>query len=232
MTLNYNEFVEDPQAPGGFVPLRGQDSAPGPVGPYRLVFKRVLDLFLVLLSAPFVLPLVGLLALAVALEGGRPFYTQQRLGKDGKVFRMWKLRTMVIDADQKLAAYLASNPEACEEWEVTQKLRNDPRITTIGAILRKTSLDELPQLWNVVLGDMSLVGPRPMMVEQRDLYPSAAYYRMRPGITGYWQTAGRHRTSFAARAGFDAAYERDISLATDVKLLFRTVSVVMKGTGC
>ena len=232
MTLSYGRFVEDADLPGGYVPGKGDGEAIGPVGPYRRLFKRLLDLTLVLLAAPFIVPLVAMLALLVARDGGKPFYTQERVGKGGRVFRMWKLRSMVVDADARMAAYLAANPAAREEWEINQKLTNDPRVTVFGAILRKTSLDELPQLWNVFIGDMSLVGPRPMMVNQRHLYPSAAYYRMRPGITGYWQTAGRHRTSFAARAGFDAAYEKDISLATDVGLLFRTVGVVVKGTGC
>jgi len=232
MTLSYGRFVEDADLPGGYVPKNGGDLAIGPSGPYRRAFKRLLDLSLVLLAAPFILPLVGILALLVARDGGKPFYTQERVGLGGRVFRMWKLRSMVVDADARMADYLASNPEARHEWEVNQKLANDPRVTTFGSILRKTSLDELPQLWNVFIGDMSLVGPRPMMVCQRHLYPSPAYYRMRPGITGYWQTAGRHRTSFAARAGFDAAYEQEISLATDVTLLFRTVGVVIKGTGC
>jgi lipopolysaccharide/colanic/teichoic acid biosynthesis glycosyltransferase len=232
MTLNYGQFVEDPDMPGGFDAAREETAAPGPQGPYRFVFKRLLDILVVLLAAPFVVPLIAGLALAVALDGGKPFYTQERLGKGGRVFRMWKLRSMVADADQRLSTYLAGNPAAREEWEVTQKLRHDPRITRFGSLLRKSSLDELPQLWNVFIGDMSLVGPRPMMVNQRALYPSAAYYRMLPGITGYWQTAGRHRTSFAARAGFDAAYERDISLVTDLSLLVRTVGVVVKGTGC
>lgn len=232
MTLNYGQFVEDPKVQRGFVPSIGQDLEPGPSGPYRFVFKRMLDLTLVLLAAPFIVPIIAILALIVAREGGRPFYTQERLGLNGRVFRMWKLRTMVVDADARLQEHLAKDPAAREEWEVTQKLLNDPRITRIGAFLRKSSLDELPQLWNVMTGDMSLVGPRPMMIHQREMYPSAAYFRMRPGITGYWQTAGRHRTSFAARASFDAAYEKDISFATDVTLLFRTVGVVMKGTGC
>ena len=232
MTIPFGRFIEDADLPGGLSPHINRDGAPAPSGPYRGGFKRVLDVALVLMAAPFIVPIVAILALLVARDGGAPFYTQERLGKGGRVFRMWKLRSMVVDADARMAAYLAENPAARKEWDLNQKLTNDPRITKFGTVLRKTSLDELPQLWNVFIGDMSLVGPRPMMVCQRALYPSTAYYRMRPGITGYWQTAGRHRTSFAARASFDAAYEQDISLATDVTLLFQTVGVVMKGTGC
>lgn len=232
MTINYGRFVEDADLPGGMILGTGNDESVGPMGPYRFWFKRALDVAIILLAAPFIAPLIAVLALLVSRDGGHAFYTQDRVGMGGRVFRMWKLRSMVTDADDRMAAYLAANPAAREEWEVNQKLSQDPRVTPFGALLRKTSLDELPQLWNVFIGDMSLVGPRPMMVSQRHLYPSSAYYRMRPGITGYWQTAGRHRTSFAARAGFDAAYEQDMSLVTDIALLFKTVAVVAKGTGC
>ena len=126
---------------------------------------------------------------------------------------------MVIDADQRLAAHLAADPALRAEWDETQKLKNDPRITAVGRLLRKTSLDELPQLWNVLKGDMSLVGPRPMMPEQRALYPGRAYYSMRPGLTGPWQVSDRNETSFAGRAEFDAAYARRMSLRTDLVIL-------------
>ena len=130
-----------------------------------------------------------------------------------------------------MAGYLDGNPAAKAEWDATQKLKDDPRITPFGRFLRRSSLDELPQLWNVLTGDMSLVGPRPMMPCQQGLYPGDAYYLMRPGITGYWQTAGRNRTTFAARAAFDAAYEAHVTLHTDVQILVRTVAVVLRGTG-
>ncbi len=207
-------------------------AAPKPRGLYRRLFKRVFDVAAVLAAAPLVLPVVGVLAAVVACEGGRPFYSQSRVGRGGRAFRMWKLRTMVTDADQRMVDYLATNPEAREEWDLTQKLRNDPRVTRFGIFLRRTSLDELPQLWNVLKGDMSLVGPRPMMLNQQAIYPGTAYYRLRPGVTGYWQTAGRNRTSFEARAGYDAAYDAELSLRTDLRILWRTVAVVLKGTGC
>jgi exopolysaccharide production protein ExoY len=199
---------------------------------YRNVMKRVLDVTAIVLAAPVVVPVIGLLALGVALDGGKPFYTQLRVGKGGKPFRMWKLRTMVRDADAQMAALLERDPAARAEWNSTQKLRNDPRITDFGQFLRRSSLDELPQLWNVLTGDMSLVGPRPMMVDQQDIYPGTAYYALRPGITGYWQTAGRNRTTFHARAEYDSVYEEGVAFTTDLRILWRTLSVVMKGTGC
>ncbi|WP_283177299.1 sugar transferase [Gemmobacter sp. 24YEA27] len=205
---------------------------PGRGGVYRHAFKRVLDLFAILAAVPIMVPVVLVLAILVARDGGSPFYSQMRIGKGGRSFRMWKLRSMVVDADQRLEAWLAVNPAARAEWDSTQKLRNDPRVTRFGHFLRRSSLDELPQLWNVFIGNMSLVGPRPMMLNQRDLYPGTAYYALRPGVTGYWQTAGRNRTTFEARAEYDAVYEEQLSLMTDLGILARTVSVVLRGTGC
>jgi exopolysaccharide production protein ExoY len=200
-------------------------------GIYRNVFKRALDALAVLMSAPVVVPIVLILALLVAREGGSPFYSQFRVGKNGRPFRMWKLRTMVVDADARMTAYLDANPEARAEWDRNQKLRVDPRITRFGQFLRKTSLDELPQLWNVFIGDMSLVGPRPMMLNQQTMYPGKAYYLVRPGVTGLWQTTDRNQTSFEARAEFDTMYDDMLSLGADLRIIFKTVGVVVKGTG-
>jgi len=205
--------------------------APSPAGLYRSGFKRALDILLVLLSAPFVLPVILLLGLLVGRDGGSAFYCQDRVGRGGKVFRLWKLRSMVVDADRKLEAYLDGNPAARAEWDEHQKLKHDPRITGVGRLIRKASLDELPQLWNVLLGDMSLVGPRPMMPHQVQLYPGRAYYRLRPGLTGFWQISDRNATSFAARAAYDTQYNRRLSLLTDIMVLFATVWVVLRGTG-
>ena len=199
---------------------------------YRSGFKRVFDVTLVLLASLPVLLVVLTLALLVALDGGRPFYKQVRVGRNGRLYGMWKLRSMNPGADAVLARYLDDNPDARTEWDAAQKLRNDPRITRLGHLLRKSSLDELPQLWNVLTGDMSLVGPRPMMPEQRAIYPGVAYYRLRPGITGPWQVSDRNESTFAARAQFDARYEQSLSLKTDVALLLSTVRVVVSGTGC
>ncbi len=206
--------------------------AAAPRGLYRSFGKRLLDLAFVLLIALPVLAVVLPLALIVMTDGHSPFYGQARLGRNGRVFRMWKLRTMVPDADRALVDLLARDPAARAEWELHQKLRRDPRVTAIGALLRKTSLDELPQFWNVLVGDMSVVGPRPMMPSQRDLYPGEEYFALRPGITGPWQTSDRHETSFSDRARFDHRYYHELSFATDLRIMTRTVSVVVSGTGC
>lgn len=198
---------------------------------YRVFFKRLIDVLAVLVSLPMVVPLIAVLAILVARDGGRPFYSQARLGKNGRIFKMWKLRSMVVDAEDRLAAHLAQNPQAQAEWDHSQKLRNDPRITRLGRLLRRSSLDELPQLWNVLRGDMSLVGPRPMMVNQRSLYPGTAYFSLRPGLTGYWQISVRNESSFAERAGFDDQYAQDVGFVTDIRILMATVKVVGEATG-
>lgn len=223
MTTHFNSLAHADDV--GDVPVARQG------GVYRQFFKRVFDILVVLASLPFTLPVLVLMGLAVMLDGGSPFYRQERIGKDGRIFSLLKIRTMVPDAKKKLNDYLAANPEAKAEWDATQKLKNDPRITRVGAVLRKTSLDELPQLLNVLKGDMSLVGPRPMMTEQRDLYPGSAYYLMRPGITGAWQVSDRNHGTFAGRAKFDADYCNEISLVTDLTIMLRTVAVVVRGTG-
>jgi len=172
-----------------------------------------------------------LMAIPVMFDGAGPFYSQLRVGRDGKVFKLWKIRTMILDADAKLEDYLDSNAEARAEWERTQKLGNDPRITRVGGFLRKSSLDELPQLWNVLAGDMSLVGPRPMMLDQRVLYPGTAYYALRPGLTGPWQVSDRNRCSFADRAVFDTEYCENLSFGLDLSLIRKTFGVVLRCTG-
>jgi lipopolysaccharide/colanic/teichoic acid biosynthesis glycosyltransferase len=228
MTLQIHDPSEDfgmESAPMGLV------TAPQRRGLYRNFGKRALDVAAVVLTGVVVVPLVLLLALAVALDGSSPFYWSDRVGRGGRTFRMLKLRTMVPNADRMLEQYLDRNPEARLEWNSTQKLKADPRITRMGRFLRKTSLDELPQLWNVLTGDMSLVGPRPMMPSQRSLYSGIAYYALRPGITGPWQVSDRNEVEFSKRAEFDRAYEESVSLLTDFKLLLATTRVVIRGTG-
>ena len=207
------------------------DALDRPKGAYVNWGKRVLDISLVILSLPASLFLVGILALMAATDGANPFYSQNRVGRGGRIYRIWKMRTMVVNADAELETYLASNAAARTEWDRDQKLKNDPRITRVGRILRKASLDELPQLWNVLKGDMSLVGPRPMMTDQQVLYPGTAYFRLRPGITGTWQVSKRNDCTFADRARFDTSYEQELSLKTDLRVLVATVQVVMRGTG-
>lgn len=208
-------------------------AAPAPSKPslYRTRGKRTLDLALVIMTAPITIVVTGILAIAVLLTGQSPFYVQQRVGLHGKVFRMWKLRTMLPDAERRLEDFLAKHPEAREEWESKQKLIVDPRVTPIGTWLRKTSLDELPQLFNVLNGTMSLVGPRPMMVDQKDQYSGVAYYRLRPGITGFWQVSDRNDCDFGGRVHFDDMYDRVVSLKVDITVLLKTVAVVIRGTG-
>ena len=200
-------------------------------GFYRRFVKRAIDCMLVLLAAPVIVPLIAIAALLIARDGGSPFYVQSRVGQNGRIFRMWKLRSMVPNADEILEKYLSENPEARAEWDSTQKLKTDPRITPIGKFIRKTSLDELPQLWNVLKGDMSLVGPRPMMVSQQDLYHGQSYFRLRPGITGFWQISDRNECRFRDRVRFDDAYDAAVSLKTDTVVVMRTGSVVLRGTG-
>lgn len=200
-------------------------------GIYQRRLKRAFDILAVVLAAPFVLPFVLLLAALIKLDGGPIFYVQDRVGRNGRTFRFWKLRSMVKDADAHLAVHLAENPAAYAEWTTAQKLKRDPRITPVGRLLRKTSLDELPQLWNVLAGDMSLVGPRPMLPEQRPLYPGRAYYRLRPGLTGFWQISDRNETSFASRAVYDTRYAQRLSLVTDLLVLLMTIRAVLRGTG-
>jgi lipopolysaccharide/colanic/teichoic acid biosynthesis glycosyltransferase len=200
-------------------------------GLYRHGLKRLLDLVLVLATLPFWFPIVLVTALLVARDGHNPFYTQARIGRHGRVFRMLKLRSMIPGADAVLESYLRENAAARAEWAATQKLKDDPRVTRIGRFIRKTSLDELPQLVNVLLGDMSLVGPRPMMVCQKSLYPGSRYYEMRPGLTGFWQISNRNHCRFAGRARYDDAYYKAMSLNADLVVMLRTAGVVLRGTG-
>ncbi|MBD9374401.1 sugar transferase [Rhizobium sp. ARZ01] len=195
------------------------------------VSKRLFDILFTLAIAPLVLPVVGLLALLVRLDGEAAFFCQPRVGKDGRAFQLWKLRTMVPRASEQLQAHLASDAAVRLEWESTQKLKDDPRITRLGKFLRKYSLDELPQFWNVLRGDMSLVGPRPMLPDQRAQYPGTAYFKMRPGLTGLWQISERNGCTFAERAMHDTRYFGMMSLGTDLWILSKTPIVVFKGTG-
>ena len=230
MSVRYSEYVEKDLQVDATISRETQiglfDSL------YRNVAKRVFDVLFVLLAIPIVLPILVVLAVVIMCRGGNPIYRQERIGRGGKHFTMWKLRTMVVDADSLLKEHLDTNDLARREWQKTQKLRNDPRITRFGTFLRKSSLDELPQLWNVLRGDMSLVGPRPMLPEQRSIYPGKDYYALRPGITGPWQISERNDSSFADRAKFDASYNKTLSPRSDFVLLVGTIGVVLRGTGC
>ncbi len=200
-------------------------------GFYRNYFKRAIDVALVSLAALPALAVVLIFAGMVALDGRNPFYTQIRVGKGGRRFRIWKLRSMVCDADAALSAYLAKNPEAAREWETKQKLKKDPRITWIGRCIRKSSIDELPQLWNVLSGTMSLVGPRPFTAGQEILYTGKSYFKLRPGVTGPWQVSDRHNSAFSDRVWYDEDYHRKMSFKYDLTLIARTFKVVLRCTG-
>jgi lipopolysaccharide/colanic/teichoic acid biosynthesis glycosyltransferase len=200
---------------------------------YRSGGKRTLETVLILLSLPFFLPVVLLCIVALWIEGGNPFYRQDRLGRNGARFSILKLRTMVRDADAVLETYLASDPALRREWDEKQKLAKDPRVTRVGAFLRSTSLDEVPQLWNVLTGDMSLIGPRPMMPEQLPLYGNPLHYNaLRPGITGLWQISARNENRFSFRNEVDATYNKSLSVTRDIAIVFKTVGVMVRRTGC
>lgn len=231
MTVHYSNITEKPVLIE--FPAPAQSLPDQQTGLYRRFGKRILDLLLLILVTPVIVPVVLVLAALIWMrDGGNPFYCQKRLGRHGSKFTMWKLRSMVVGADDLLEKHLRENDDARAEWDSKQKLTNDPRITAVGRVIRRTSLDELPQLFNVLTGDMSLVGPRPMMPQQRTLYPGTAYNELRPGVTGFWQVSDRNESSFAARAGFDDDYMQKLSLKTDLRVLFGTVRVVLRGTGC
>jgi Undecaprenyl-phosphate galactose phosphotransferase WbaP len=196
--------------------------------------KRVFDIVFTLALALAALPLGILIALAIALDSrGGIFFAHTRVGKGGKPFRIWKFRSMIAGSDAVLARYLERNPSLVEEWKLTHKLKDDPRVTRAGRLLRKTSLDELPQVWNVLRGEMSMVGPRPIVSEESVKYgPAFALYtRVRPGLTGLWQVSGRNDTNYKRRVAFDCEYIRNWSLWLDAKILFKTVRVVLGGRG-
>jgi Undecaprenyl-phosphate galactose phosphotransferase WbaP len=198
------------------------------------VFKRVTDLVTSVLGLIVLSPFLGLIALAILIDApGRVFYRQKRLGRHGREFTLLKFRTMHLNADQVLQAQFKRNPGLKQEWDRYQKLKNDPRITRMGRWLRKFSLDELPQLWNVVLGEMSLVGPRPIMVDQRELYGDTfkEYIQVAPGMTGLWQVSGRNQTTFARRAELDDEYIQRWSQWLDIYILLKTVTVIFGKNG-
>ena len=192
--------------------------------------KRVLDLTLTLLGSALVLPLIALIALWIKVDSRGPvFYSQQRIGQDGRKFHAWKFRSMVRNADQVLSRCLALDPRLREEWERDHKLKDDPRITTAGRFLRRTSLDELPQLWNVLMDEMSLVGPRPIVQAEIPKYGNKfdVYTKVKSGITGLWQISGRNDTSYEERVDLDAFYVRNWSVWLDFYILFRTIETVI-----
>jgi Undecaprenyl-phosphate galactose phosphotransferase WbaP len=192
--------------------------------------KRLMDIALTLAAGLVLSPFLFYIAVAVKLSSRGPvLYANERIGRGGRRFHMWKFRSMFTNGDAILEEFLEANPECREEIESTQKLRNDPRITRIGRFIRKTSLDELPQLWNVLRGDMSLVGPRPILLKEESKYGEfyPLYTMVKPGITGMWQVSGRSDTSYRERLQLVAYYVRNWSPWMDVYLLFKTVRIVL-----
>jgi Undecaprenyl-phosphate galactose phosphotransferase WbaP len=206
----------------------------GLASPLNRAVKRTFDVAAVLLGGLAISPLLLLLMAAVYLDSPGPvFFGHARIGRDGRRFTTWKFRSMVPDAPAVLERYLRENPELRSEWEATRKLRDDPRVTRVGRFLRATSLDELPQIWNVLTGEMSLVGPRPIVDEEVPKYGHVfdLYRMVRPGITGYWQVSGRSDTSYANRVAMDAHYVRNWSVWFDLVILVRTAGVVVRRDG-
>jgi len=200
-----------------------------------LCIKRLFDILLSLIGILFLIPLTLIIKIITLINGDKNtiFYTQFRLGKNGRFFKLYKFRSMVMNADYILDDYLKQNKEAALEYKINKKLKNDPRITKIGKFLRKTSLDELPQLINILNGDMSFIGNRPYLAKElddMDLY----YYdiiKTTPGLTGYWQVSGRSDTSFKKRLELEKYYSNNASLKLDLKIFLKTFKVVFKGTG-
>ena len=202
--------------------------------PYNRAIKRIFDLTLTIFGGVMISPLLLMIALAVAIDNrGHVIFAHRRVGAAGKKFSCYKFQTMVPDAENKLKQYLAENPDAKREWEETFKLTNDPRVTKLGNFLRRTSLDELPQLWNVIRGEMSLVGPRPIVQAEVVRYGKniREYYMVLPGITGMWQVSGRSDTTYPERVAMDAWYVRNWSVWIDIMYLFKTVKAVAGGKG-
>ena len=196
--------------------------------------KRSLDVGVAVTALFLLLPLLLLIALIVwAGDGKPPIYRHMRIGRDGRRFGCLKFRSMVVDGDAVLSAHLSANPQARAEWAESHKLSHDPRITPIGQVLRKTSLDELPQLWNVLRGEMSLVGPRPIVPAEVARYGRAfaTCFAVPPGVTGLWQVSGRSDTTYAERVALDLDYATRWSLRRDLAIMLRTIPAVLAQRG-
>jgi len=200
---------------------------------YRVI-KRWTDCLLVIISAPVVFTILAIIgALVVLTSPGPVFYSHRRLRRNGAFFSMWKFRTMCVNSAEVLENHLTRYPEARKEWNQTHKLRRDPRITPLGYFLRRYSLDELPQVWNVFNGSMSLVGPRPIVAAEVEKYGEFFnfYCRVNPGLTGLWQVSGRSTLSYPARVQLDRKYVETWSLTNDLKILFKTFRSVANQDG-
>jgi Undecaprenyl-phosphate galactose phosphotransferase WbaP len=200
---------------------------------YRVI-KRCLDVGLVLALTPVLVPILLVVSAVVMLSSAGPvFYSHRRIRKSGEFFSMWKFRTMCQNSAEVLEQYLAKHPEARAEWNKTHKLKCDPRITPVGSFLRRNSLDELPQMWNVLSGQMSLVGPRPIVAAEVEKYGDCfgCYCRVKPGLTGLWQVSGRSTLSYDARVALDCEYVEQWSLWRDFVILLKTFVSVANQDG-
>ena len=201
----------------------------------HIPIKRLFDLVFSLMMLILCVPLLLLIMLMIRLSSrGKVIYAHERIGRGGKPFRCFKFRTMHSDADARLAALLENDPNLKNEWEQTRKLKQDPRIIPIGRFLRKTSLDELPQLWNVLKGDLSVVGPRPVVHEEIICYIGAKASKIlsvRPGLTCIWQVSGRSDTSYSKRIALDEAYVDNQSFLLDIKLILKTIPSMIFSKG-
>lgn len=195
--------------------------------------KRLIDVVSALLALILFSPLFIFLILLVSLDGGPPFFKQLRLGHQGQIFTMWKFRSMVVDAETHLEMMLKNDETLREHWGVWRKFKSDPRTTILGKWLRRSSLDELPQLWNVLVGDMSLVGPRPILPGEVELWRGDVimYQSVRPGITGLWQVSGRSKLSYEERILLDLEYIRNRSWWLDTLIMLKTIRVVFLSIG-
>jgi exopolysaccharide production protein ExoY len=196
--------------------------------------KRSIDVVIALTGIMILLPLFILCALGVLMTSRGPIiYGHRRVGFGGRTFKCLKFRSMRSDSEERLRAHLAANPEATDEWEQTRKLRRDPRITRFGAVLRKSSLDEIPQLFNVLIGDMSIVGPRPVTSDETEKYETklANYLACKPGITGLWQVSGRSNTTYDERVSLDCSYAQNWTLLLDAKIIVKTLPAVLASEG-
>ena len=222
----------------GLVPAQASSSAPLrdalPASRTTTVSIRALDIIVALAVLIFVAPMFLFIALAIKLfDPGPVLFAHKRVGQGGKSFGCLKFRSMTVDADQRLRQLLETDADARAEWGLYHKLRNDPRITPLGKFLRRSSLDELPQLLNVLRGEMSLVGPRPIVAGEAERYGRYfdVYCSMKPGLTGLWQVQRRDDTSYRRRVAFDLTYARTRSVALNIKILFLTVPSVLRGHG-
>jgi len=198
------------------------------------LWKRVLDIFCIVAAAPIWIPLGFLIAAVIKLVSSGPvFFRQERVGYFGRRFGCLKFRTMVMDGDEVLLRHFARSTDASREWQETRKLKKDPRVTAVGGLLRTLSLDELPQLINILRGEMSIVGPRPIVSDEIKMYGQHAelYFRARPGLTGLWQVSGRNDRSYNERVALDCTYVRSWSLRTDFLILARTIPAVLSSRG-